>query len=121
MGASLSGQIFRVSEKIDESGRTLLSEIGNMMTNITGSSILKSAGHTSQVKPGNCQLDSFIVTENPVVTTNQHNLKSLQTQNSLKLFQMMNLKLEFQNLKMIGSHVKVQKMRMNISMMLLAL
>ena len=38
--------------EIDDSGSTLLSEIGNMMTNITGSSILKSTGHTSQVKPG---------------------------------------------------------------------
>ena len=37
---------------IDDSGSILLSEIGNMMTNITGSSILKSTGHTSQVKPG---------------------------------------------------------------------
>ena len=37
--------------EIDDSGSTLLSEIGNMMTNITGSSILKSTGHTSQVKP----------------------------------------------------------------------
>ena len=38
--------------EIDDSGSTLLSEIGNMMTNISGSSILKSTGHTSQVKPG---------------------------------------------------------------------
>ena len=38
--------------EIDDSGSTLLSEIGNMMTNITRSSILKSTGHTSQVKPG---------------------------------------------------------------------
>ena len=38
--------------EIDDSGSTLLSEICNMMTNITGSSILKSTGHTSQVKPG---------------------------------------------------------------------
>ena len=38
--------------EIDDSDSTLLSEIGNMMTNITGSSILKSTGHTSHVKPG---------------------------------------------------------------------
>ena len=38
--------------EIDDSGSTLLSEIGNMMRNITGSSILKSTGQTSQVKPG---------------------------------------------------------------------
>ena len=50
--------------EIDDSGSTLISEIDNMMTNITGSSILKSTGHTSQVKPGNCQLDSSLVIEN---------------------------------------------------------
>ena len=44
MDASLSGQIFRVSEKLMTSGC--------MLTNITGSSILKSTDHTSQVKPG---------------------------------------------------------------------
>ena len=39
--------------EIDDSGCTLLSEIDTMMTNMTGSSILKSTGHTSQVKPVN--------------------------------------------------------------------
>ena len=39
--------------EIDDSGCTLLSEIGNMVTNMTGSSILKSTGHTGQVKPVN--------------------------------------------------------------------
>ena len=48
---SLGTDIQSIRE-IDDSGSTLLSEIGNMMTNITGSSILKSTGHTSQVKPG---------------------------------------------------------------------
>ena len=48
---SLGTDIESIRE-IDDSGSTLLSEIGNMMTNITGSSILKSTGHTSQVKPG---------------------------------------------------------------------
>ena len=38
--------------EIDDSGSTLSSEIDNMMTNITESIILKSTGHTSQVKPG---------------------------------------------------------------------
>ena len=55
MDASLSGQIFRVSEK-------LMTEIGNMMTNMTGSSILKSTGHTGQVKPGNLSV-RFILGE----------------------------------------------------------
>ena len=79
--------------EIDDSGSTLLSEIGNMMTNITGSSILKSTGHTSQVKPENCQLDSSLVIENHVVITLHQSLKELLTQNSLKLFQQMNLRL----------------------------
>ena len=48
--------------EIDDSGSTLLSEIGNMMTNITGSSILKSTGHTSQVKPGNLSV-RFILSD----------------------------------------------------------
>ena len=79
--------------EIDDSGSILSSEIGNMMTNITGSSILKSTGHTSQVKPENCQLDSSLVIENCVVTTLHQSLKELLTQNSLKLFQKMNLRL----------------------------
>ena len=36
--------------EIDDSGCTLLSEIDTMMTNMTGSSILKNTGHTSWVK-----------------------------------------------------------------------
>ena len=39
--------------EIDDSGCTMLSEIGNMVTNMTGSSILKSSGHTGRVKPVN--------------------------------------------------------------------
>ena len=39
--------------EIDDSGCTLLSENGNMLTNIKGSSILKRTDHTIQVKPGN--------------------------------------------------------------------
>ena len=42
----------RSIREIDDSCCTLLSEIG-YMTNTTGSSILKSTGHNSQVKPGN--------------------------------------------------------------------
>ena len=48
---SLETDIQSIRE-IEDSDSTLLSEIGNMITNITGSSILKSTGHTSQVKPG---------------------------------------------------------------------
>ena len=39
--------------EIDDSCCTSISEMGNVVTNITGSSILKSTGHTGQVKPGN--------------------------------------------------------------------
>ena len=39
--------------EIDDSGCTLLSEIDTMMTNITGTNILKSTGHTDWVKPVN--------------------------------------------------------------------
>ena len=51
-GCKSLGTDIQSIREIDDSGSTLLSEIGNMMTNITGSSILKSTGHTSQVKPG---------------------------------------------------------------------
>ena len=57
-------------KEIDDSGSTFLSEIGNMMTNITGSSILKSTGHTSQVKPGKLSVrfilhDRELCSDNP--------------------------------------------------------
>ena len=51
-GCKCLGTDIQSIREIDDSGSTLLSEIGNMMTNITGNSILKSTGHTSQVKPG---------------------------------------------------------------------
>ena len=51
-GCKSLGTDIQSIREIDDSVSTLLSEIGNMMTNITGSSILKSTGHTSQVKPG---------------------------------------------------------------------
>ena len=51
-GCESLGTDIQSIREIDDSGSTLLSEIGNMMTNIMGSSILKSTGHTSQVKPG---------------------------------------------------------------------
>ena len=39
--------------EIDDSGCTLISETDTIMKNMTGSSILKSTGHTGQVKPVN--------------------------------------------------------------------
>ena len=64
-----------------------IDDSGCILTNITGSSILKSTDHSSQVKPGKYQLDSFLVIENHVVQTLHQCLKELLTQNSLKLFQ----------------------------------
>ena len=51
MGASLLGQIFRVTKK--SMTQVVLSEIDTMMVNMTGNSILKSTGHTGWVKPVN--------------------------------------------------------------------
>ena len=77
---SLGTDIQSIRE-IDDSGCTLLSEIDNMVTNMTGSSILKSTGHTSQVKPVNFQLGSSLEMENNTVMTflTQSDLKELQT------------------------------------------
>ena len=49
---SLETDIQSIKE-IDDSGCTLLSEIDTMRANMTGSSILKSTGHTGWVKPVN--------------------------------------------------------------------
>ena len=51
--------------EIDDSGGTLLSEIGNMVTNMTRSSILKSTGHTGQMKPVNLSVRFTLVDEEP--------------------------------------------------------
>ena len=47
------GTYIQSIREIDDSGCKVLAEIDNMMTNMTGSSILKSTGHTSRVKPVN--------------------------------------------------------------------
>ena len=52
-GCKSLGTDIQSIREIDDSGCTMLSKIGNMMTNMTGSSILKSTGHTSWVKPVN--------------------------------------------------------------------
>ena len=51
MGVSLSD--IQSIREIDDSGCTFLSENGNMMKNMTRSSILKGTGHSNQVKYGN--------------------------------------------------------------------
>ena len=64
MDASLSGQIFTVSGKLMTQvvDCYLLSEIGNMMTNMTGSSILKNTGYTGWVRSRNLSI-RFILGE----------------------------------------------------------
>ena len=54
------GQVFRVSEKLMTQVVHWLSNNGNMLTNMIGSSSLKSTDHTSQVKPGHLS-DRFIL------------------------------------------------------------
>ena len=56
-GCEFLGTDIQSIREINDSGCTVLSEIGNMVTNMTGSSILKSTGHTGWVKPVICQLD----------------------------------------------------------------
>ena len=51
--------------EIDDSGCTMLSEIGNMVKNMTGSSIVKSTGHTGQVKPVNLSVRFILGDRDP--------------------------------------------------------
>ena len=52
-GCESLGTDIQSIREIDDSGCTLLSKNGNVLANMTGSSILESTDHTSQVKPGN--------------------------------------------------------------------
>ena len=52
-GCKSLGTDIQSIREIDDSGCTFLSEIDTMMANMTGSSILKSTGHTGWVKPVN--------------------------------------------------------------------
>ena len=52
-GCESLGTDIQSIREIDGSGCTLLSENDNILTNMPGSSILKSTDHTSQVKPVN--------------------------------------------------------------------
>ena len=61
-GCELLGTDIQSIREIDNSGFTLLSEKGNMLANMTGSSILESTDHTSQVKPGNLS-NRFILSD----------------------------------------------------------
>ena len=61
-GCESLGTDIQSIREIDDSGCTFLSEKGNMLTNMTGSSILESTDHTGQVKPGNLS-DRFILSD----------------------------------------------------------
>ena len=61
-GCESLGTDIQSIREIDDSGCTLLSEQGNVLANMTGSSILESTDHTSQVKPGNLS-DRFILSD----------------------------------------------------------
>ena len=52
-GCKSLGTDIQSIREIDDSGCPLISEIDTVMTNMTGSSILKSTGHTGRVKPVN--------------------------------------------------------------------
>ena len=87
-GCESLGTDIQSIKEIDDSGCTLLSENGNVLANMTGSSILKSTDHTSQVKPGNLSGSSSVMENLAVIT--------FLTQSNLK---------ESQTLMMIGNHV----------------
>ena len=55
IGCQGEGNVQSIRE-IDDSGCTLLSRNGNMLTNMVGSSNLKSTDHTTQVKPGHLSI-----------------------------------------------------------------
>ena len=85
-GCESLGTDIQSIREIDDSGCTLLSNNGNMLTNMIGSSILKSTDHTSQVKPGHLS-DSF-----------------LKENHTLIIFLNQSLKLKV-TLRRIGNHV----------------
>ena len=64
-GCESLGTDIQSIREIDDSSCTVLSEIGNMVTNMTGSSILKSAGHTGQVKPVNLSVRYILGDRDP--------------------------------------------------------
>ena len=64
-GCESLGTDIQSIKEIDDSGCKVLSEIGNMMTNMTGSSILKSTGHTGQVNPVNLSVRFILGDRDP--------------------------------------------------------
>ena len=64
-GCESLGTDIQSIREIDDSGCIMLSEIGNMVTNMTGSSILKSTGHTGWVKPVNLSVRFILGDRDP--------------------------------------------------------
>ena len=64
-GCESLGTDIQSIRKIDDSGYKVLSEIGNMVTNMTGSSILKSTGHTNWMKPVNLSVRFILGDRDP--------------------------------------------------------
>ena len=122
MDASLSGTDIQSIREIDDSGSTFLSEIGNMMKNITGSSILKSIGHTSQVKPRKLSVRFILSDREPCSADPSSRFERTSDSEQSEVVSADESEIGIvSDWNMIGTHVKVQMMRMNISMMLLAL
>ena len=64
-GCESLGTDIQSIREIDDSDCTLLSEIGNMIANMTGSSILKSTGHSDWVKPVNLSVRFILGDKEP--------------------------------------------------------
>ena len=88
-GCESLGTDIQSIREIDDSCCTLLSEKGNMLANMTGSSILESTDHTNHVKPGHLS-DRFILSDGEPYSDDF----SISESENLKVI-----------LMMIGSHV----------------
>ena len=64
-GCKSLGTDIQSIRETDDSGCKVLAEIGNMVTNMTGSSILKSTGHTGWVKPVNLSVRFILGDRDP--------------------------------------------------------
>ena len=64
-GCESLGTDIQSIREIDDSGCKVLSEIGNMVTNMTGSSILKSTGHAGWVKSVNLSVRFILGNRDP--------------------------------------------------------
>ena len=64
-GCESLGTDIQSIREIDDSGCKVLPEIGNMVTNMTGGSILKSTGHTGGVNPVNLSVRFILGDRDP--------------------------------------------------------